>query len=171
VAHGLGGVTVEGIADRSGIAKSTLYRHWPDAAAIVRDAVLARPGQPPRGSSTGGHGRVVEILLHLADELRGTGGAELASLVDAASRDADVAATFTADNERRLGGLVEAVRGALVEHARDRDADLAAQALAGAVIYRALCLHRPAEPAEVEALVAAILGGRGSGMEEVPEAG
>jgi AcrR family transcriptional regulator len=171
VAHGLGGVTVEGIADRSGVAKSTLYRHWPDAEAIVRDAVLARPGQPPPGSSTGGRGRVAEILLHLADELRGTGGVELAALVDAATRDADVAATFTADNERRLGGLVEAVRGALVEHAGERDADLAAQALAGAVIYRALCLHRPVAPDEVAALVDAILGHRRGGIGEVPEAG
>ena len=38
---GFEGLTVEGIAARSGIAKTTIYRRWPNVGAIVMDAFLA----------------------------------------------------------------------------------------------------------------------------------
>ena len=38
---GFEGLTVEGISDRSGIAKTTIYRRWPNVGAIVMDAFLA----------------------------------------------------------------------------------------------------------------------------------
>ncbi len=38
---GFEGLTVEGIAARAGVAKTTIYRRWPNAWAIVMDAFLA----------------------------------------------------------------------------------------------------------------------------------
>ena len=38
---GFEGLTVEGIAARSGIAKTTIYRRWANVGAIVMDAFLA----------------------------------------------------------------------------------------------------------------------------------
>jgi AcrR family transcriptional regulator len=38
---GFDGLTVEGIAARAGVGKSTIYRRWPDAWSIVADAVFA----------------------------------------------------------------------------------------------------------------------------------
>jgi AcrR family transcriptional regulator len=38
---GFDGLTIEGIAIRSGIAKTTIYRRWPNVGAIVMDAFLA----------------------------------------------------------------------------------------------------------------------------------
>src|ERR671919_432697 len=38
---GFEGLTVEGIAARSGIAKTTIYRRWQNVGAIVMDAFLA----------------------------------------------------------------------------------------------------------------------------------
>jgi AcrR family transcriptional regulator len=38
---GFEGLTIEGIAARSGIAKTTIYRRWPNVGAIVMDAFLA----------------------------------------------------------------------------------------------------------------------------------
>src|SRR5580704_10607360 len=34
-------LTVEGVAARAGVGKSTIYRRWPDVWSIVADAVLA----------------------------------------------------------------------------------------------------------------------------------
>src|SRR5947209_3140574 len=41
-------VTIEGIAERAGVGKATIYRWWPSKAAVVMDAVLeaARPRIP-----------------------------------------------------------------------------------------------------------------------------
>jgi len=38
---GFDGLTVEGIAARAGVGKSTIYRRWPDAWSIVANAVFA----------------------------------------------------------------------------------------------------------------------------------
>ncbi len=39
---GLDSLTVEGIADHCGIAKTTIYRRWPNVSAILMDAVLSQ---------------------------------------------------------------------------------------------------------------------------------
>ncbi len=49
-------VTMEKIAERSGVAKMTLYRWWPNKAAVVTDAVrgsLAPTAVPDTGSMAG----------------------------------------------------------------------------------------------------------------------
>jgi len=38
---GFDGLTVEGVAARAGVGKSTIYRRWPDVWSIVADAVFA----------------------------------------------------------------------------------------------------------------------------------
>jgi AcrR family transcriptional regulator len=38
---GFDALTVEGIADRTGVAKTTIYRRWPNVSAIVMDAFLS----------------------------------------------------------------------------------------------------------------------------------
>lgn len=43
VERGVGGLTVEGVASRSGIAKTTIYRRFNDALALAVAAVAARP--------------------------------------------------------------------------------------------------------------------------------
>src|SRR5437868_7982921 len=35
---GYGGVTIESIAARAGVGKSTIYRHWPDKLGLIADA-------------------------------------------------------------------------------------------------------------------------------------
>ncbi len=46
---GYGAVTIEAVAARSGVAKSTIYRHWPGRVELIRDAFLELkpPHAPP----------------------------------------------------------------------------------------------------------------------------
>jgi AcrR family transcriptional regulator len=43
--EGLTGVTHVTVAARSGIGRTTLYRHWPDATALLYDAIVQRMDQ------------------------------------------------------------------------------------------------------------------------------
>ena len=59
VAEGLGGLTVDRIAAESGVSRSTIYRNWPDMAALaceVFDELIHRDGVDlggdPRGRCT-----------------------------------------------------------------------------------------------------------------------
>ncbi|MDO8105643.1 TetR/AcrR family transcriptional regulator [Isoptericola sp. b441] len=53
---GVAGTTIEAVAARSGVAKTTIYRHWPDQRALVRDAfgvALPMPAAPDTGTLAG----------------------------------------------------------------------------------------------------------------------
>jgi AcrR family transcriptional regulator len=38
--HGFRAMTLEGIAEEAGVARATVYRQWPNKAAVVMDAFL-----------------------------------------------------------------------------------------------------------------------------------
>jgi AcrR family transcriptional regulator len=89
---GLGGVSVDAVARRSGVAKTTIYRHWPSRSALLLDAcaqMRARPEVPDTGSLT-------KDLMVLATDLAGRLGSArwptvLPSIIDAAERDPELA--------------------------------------------------------------------------------
>jgi len=91
---GLAGVTVDEVARRSGVAKTTIYRHWPSRQALLL-GVCGRMGPhfdlPDGGSLPKDlHAlaqRVVEQLL------AGSYAAILVSLMDAAECDPDLASS------------------------------------------------------------------------------
>ena len=41
VERGVANLTMEEVANRSGVAKTTIYRHWPERSALVLDTVRA----------------------------------------------------------------------------------------------------------------------------------
>jgi AcrR family transcriptional regulator len=54
--RGIAGTTIEAVAARTGVAKTTIYRQWDSQAALVRDAfdsILRHPRPPSTGSPRG----------------------------------------------------------------------------------------------------------------------
>ena len=151
---GYGGLTVDAIASRAGVARSTVYRHWSGVRDIVASALESRSTQPPPQSTEAPRARVVTLITHLIEALGGEGGSLAIALAGAAEADDELARIHRADSARRFAALVAAVARA----APDRDAELAASALAGAVAYRRLVLGEPLRPGDADALVATVLG-------------
>ena len=89
---GLGGVSVDAVSERSGVAKTTIYRHWPSRTALLLDAcskLSARPQPPDTGTL---RGDLETMALYLAARLQTAGWAKvLPSIVDAAERDPKLA--------------------------------------------------------------------------------
>ncbi|WP_051796963.1 TetR/AcrR family transcriptional regulator [Catenuloplanes japonicus] len=85
-------VTMDRIAARSGVAKMTLYRWWPDKAAVVTDAV--RDSLAP--ASTPDTGAVVTDCL-----------TQLCALVDVLTRYGDASVTAAAMSARGEAGRAD----------------------------------------------------------------
>ncbi|MFF5175646.1 TetR/AcrR family transcriptional regulator [Micromonospora sp. NPDC000089] len=160
--EGYARLTVEGVARRSGINKTTLYRWWPSKPALVaatfRHAVARDLPVPDTGSL---RGDLVALVRSKASFL-GEGPGRLA---------ADVLAHTGADPE--LAGLADEVLGQHCAHvaevtarARARgeltgpvDDHLLADLLLGPVWLRAVVTRRPLSEADADALVDTLLGG------------
>jgi AcrR family transcriptional regulator len=144
--EGLAGVTVDAVARRSGVAKTTIYRHWPSREALLLDA-CAQMGPhfdiPDAGSFPNDlralAQRVVEQLL--SDSY----AAILLSLMDAAERNPDLAALLAAA-ESKLVETVEIIlsraRGRGEVRRLPKPSDVAAL-IVGPLLYRRLFSHEP----------------------------
>jgi AcrR family transcriptional regulator len=68
--RGFGGATVDEISRRSGVAKTTIYRHWPTRTDLLRDA-CSTLGTPLDAPDTGSfEADVTALVMNLAHLLR-----------------------------------------------------------------------------------------------------
>src|SRR5436305_2499197 len=113
---GLGGVNIEEVARRSGVAKTTIYRHWPSRSALLLDA-CSRLGPRPEVPDTGSlGGDLTALVTRLADQLRtASWPAILPSIIDAAERDSEIAQLHA-----RLQAGFSAPYLAVIERAKKR---------------------------------------------------
>jgi AcrR family transcriptional regulator len=158
---GLGGVTVEDVSKRSGVAKTTIYRHWSDRTALIVDACLRMTDGDEEPPDTGSlEGDVRAILTDLAELLATAGWSSvLPSIVDAAERD-----PVTAEVHSRLQRWHAAPLRAALERAARRgeippEADLSAiaAALRGPLYYRRWFSREPIEDSFVELVIQGVL--------------
>ncbi len=166
---GYGSFAIESVCRRSGVAKSTLYRHWPGRLPLIADALRSLNEQPGSAAAGGPLAdqspwqRVVEIVGHLITAFNGSLVAACTpALLDAAERNGELRDLFHAYNAERRQTLVDALV-ALVDAGdfpRRFDPELAAAALAGAVMYRRLMTSAPLRPDDAEALASTVLGPR-----------
>ncbi|HEX2701256.1 MAG TPA: TetR/AcrR family transcriptional regulator [Acidimicrobiales bacterium] len=157
---GYGGLTIEGVAARAGVGKSTIYRHWDGRLELVEDAVrLLKPdAAPPAGGPV--RERVVALLQQVAVSLADSMWSRcLPAIIDAAERDPgvlDIHRRLTCERrEVMVGLLAEGV--ATGEIAAGTDLSLLAEALVGPIIVRRLLFHEPFAPDEVPRLVDQLL--------------
>jgi AcrR family transcriptional regulator len=160
--RGFAALTIEGIASRAGVGKTTIYRHWPNKAAVVMDALLTETDRripvPDTGSVRDDLRQqmlgVVNVLGDPAD-----GGVYVALLAEA-QRDTTLAAAireqFIATRRAQTTSTLERgiARGELPD---DLNRDVVIDALYGALYYRLLVRHAPVVPAYIEQVIDLVL--------------
>jgi AcrR family transcriptional regulator len=156
-AGGISNATVERIAECAGVARSTIYRRWPNAASIVMDAFLEELG-PLIGYDK--RYSIVSVvkrnLQHLVNSTRGPRGELLRHLIGAMQTSADLKQAF-------LDKLIEPRRKLALEtfERAIKDKQLRPQAnpeiildlLYGAIYYRLFVSFRPLDAAFVDDIV------------------
>lgn len=137
--RGYGGTSVDEISRRSGIAKTTIYRHWPTRTDLLREACSTIGTPLNRPDTADFKEALTSVLKNLASHLRGAKWASvLPSIIDAAERDPDIAAMYSGLQEEYSsvfrGILSDAVdKGSLP---KDTDVSVMIAMLVGPLFYR-----------------------------------
>lgn len=150
-------LTIEGVAKRSGVAKSTIYRNWASRAELLVEAFerLAESFVIP---DTGSLVADLEAVCHaltggLADE---PWGRALPSLVGAAAHDPELAKLLGVFARRRLAGFEDIFTRAIHrgELHRATDAAAATEDVVAPLVFRALVTRQTVAADDVRALCA-----------------
>jgi AcrR family transcriptional regulator len=160
---GLGELTIDDISRRSGVAKTTIYRHWPNRSALVIDACSRMTDGQEAPPDTGSlEGDLRAILAGIAD-LLGTArwSSILPSIVDAAEHDPE----FAGIHSRIQHGHAAPLRAALdraavrgeIPPAADRNA--IAAALLGPLFYRRWFSREQIDAEFVEMIIRSAIAG------------
>jgi len=161
--RGYDGLTIEGVADRAGVNKTTIYRWWPSKAALLGAALIEAPLLGIEIPDTGSLRGDLEALLSTALTLftRPPGSRIAVAALGAASHSPELAAharTFFADRLARERPIFDRAiaRGELPPQA---DPMLLMDLLAGAVWVRVVLRQLPVEDDFATRAVGLVLDG------------
>ena len=135
---GLGGVSVDEVSRRSGVAKTTIYRHWPSREALLLDAcsqLSTRPVVPDTGKL---RTDLEALAVGAAMRLQQPWSTVLPSIIDAAERDKELAKLQSQIHAQMRGAFIAVIergqeRGEL---ARSLDAREIVASIIGPIMYR-----------------------------------
>jgi AcrR family transcriptional regulator len=156
-------VTADAIAERAGTSKATIYRWWPNKAAVVIEAFreAIAPELPLRDTGSLREDLTTQVR-NFARVLSGRGGRMLRSFVVAAGSDPDVAAAFRSiwsDPRRIEAKEMLRKKQATGQLRKDADLDLVLDSLYGPLYYRFLVKNDPPSQKYAEALAALVMQG------------
>jgi AcrR family transcriptional regulator len=157
---GYGPMTIEGVAARAGVGKSTIYRHWPGKLELVEDAfrTLKAAVTVPEGGSF--RDRVVGVVAQVADLVaQSTYSACMPALIEAAERDPKVRDFHNRFSSERRAVLVDLLRSGIDsgDLPPASDPELLADALVGPIVLRRLMLPERCDPGLAPRLVDQVL--------------
>ncbi len=156
-------MTVEAIAERAGVSKATVYRWWPNKAAVVMDGFLSTVSSEVPFPHT--DCAQEDIRLHmrrLTKALGGKMGRTVAALIAEGQADAELAEALRSRwlsvrrTEAREILQLGIERGELRD---DIDLEVAVDVLYGPIYYRMLVGHAPLDSDFADALADHIFAG------------
>ncbi|MBX3502132.1 MAG: TetR/AcrR family transcriptional regulator [Alphaproteobacteria bacterium] len=160
---GVAAVTMEGVAQRAGVGKPTVYRHWPNAqavamAALLEDAPAEAGTRPSRGALPALRRQLRQIATMFATPM----GRSVTMMLAAADQDTELSKAFRNHFilARRTDGkalLAAAIADGTLR--TDFDIEVALDMIYGPLFYRLLAGHARLDAAFTEALLDHVLAG------------
>lgn len=159
---GIGGVSIDAVARRTKIAKTTIYRHWPSREALLLDACsrLASHAVAPDTGTLEGDFRA--LAFRLATQLKSARWpAILPSMIDAAERDPKIAQFQTRMQASFSAAYLTVIARARArgEALRERDPTLVVASIMGPLFFRRWFSREPIDDAVVDSVVEGAMAG------------
>jgi AcrR family transcriptional regulator len=153
VERGVANLTIEEVASRSGVAKTTIYRHWPERSSLVLDTVRSCFGEVPT-PDTGSLRSDLDVYFNgmVVNDLSGTIGNLMPSLIEAAGRDSDMELLLDKVSQERQRPILDIVERAQArgELPGDLDPRVVIGTIVGPIVFRKLAWRQPLDAAYVQ---------------------
>lgn len=153
--------TIESVAARCGVGKSTIYRHWDGKTELIVEAMRTLNTQPPPEPDGSPRERIRQLLHHLGHALtEGSLAPAIPALIEAAERDPELRMLLNQYTTDRRRALVDALTLGADTGQIDRaiDPELTAHALSGAIFYARLMTSTPMTAMAIDQLIDTVLG-------------
>jgi AcrR family transcriptional regulator len=167
IERGYDGLAIEAVAEHAGVAKTTIYRHWPTKELLVVEAVRCLKDPPPVPDTGDVRDDLRTLMRGLAVGLRRSRWSNvLPIIVDAAERHPELRRLHRElvrerQNPSRIVLERAIERGDLPA---DADVELGVTLLAGPLFYRRLISQASLRPAFVDQVVDATLAALGASV-------
>lgn len=153
---GINGMSMDDLAERAGVSKTTIYRRWTSKEQLVLDALRSAMG-PLDDVDTGSvHDDLRAYLIELGERMwQGRMSDVLPHLIEVACHDDSLRSRLDDYVQFRRAPML-AILGRGVERgelAADTDLDVLADVLLGPFIYRRLLTHAPLDETFVDRLL------------------
>jgi AcrR family transcriptional regulator len=163
--RGVANLSIEEVAARSGVAKTTIYRHWPERASLIIDttrATFEHVRTPDTGSLRGDLDEYFSGMIR--SDLTGRVGRLIPCLIDAAARDPEIEMLFERISTERQQPLLTIVSRAQErgELPPDLDRDVVVGTVLGPLVFRKVLLRRPVDADYVSKCLDVALTGLGA---------
>lgn len=156
---GLSGVTVDEVSRRSGVAKTTIYRHWPSRESLLLDACSQLSSRPPVPNTGGVRTDLEALACGVAARLHLPWATVMPSIIDAAERDNELAELQSQIHTQMRGAFVTVIERSqkLGELDRSLDARELVASILGPLFYRRFFSREPLNDAFAKKVVARAL--------------
>lgn len=162
--RGIDGFTVDAVSRRSGVAKTTLYRHWGSGGELLVQALdcrIERLPTPDTGSLRGDLEAIFSMLATMSEDP--SHRRLMLDLLSAAARDPELAAVQQAMARERTRPVRQLVSRAIERgEIPDTDVELAALFIEGPVVARMMLSPAPLDRAEIPVVVELLARGLGA---------
>lgn len=155
ISEGQTAVTPTKLAEVSGVAKSTIYRYWPDAGAVIADATQQEAERLPVRRTGDLEADLRAFLEGLRDLLSSPGASIIVAQADIAEREEAAADSLAANGDHRREVLRE-----MLDDPRGGFADTHAQ-LIGPLFMQRFFTRRPITDELITSIVDDYLASRG----------
>lgn len=154
-------LTVDEVAERTKVAKTTIYRRWASKGALVAAAVATRvtPFEPPDTGTL--EGDLLAVATRAHDILNGDLGRIFAGLIGESQLDPDLREIMLTSTRQRRQIYEDVVKRGIHrgELSRDVDVELLVDMLVGAMWNRMLITRAPLRESLPREIVQMILNG------------
>jgi AcrR family transcriptional regulator len=162
--NGYSHLSMERVAEESGVAKTTLYRRWPAKAALCMELYLEVAARELHDPDTG---NIASDLRHICNtvvrlQTRTVAGPAFIGLIAEALSNPESSAAFLVEFAERRREITRRVLKRAIRRGEIRaetDVDLVIDALGGATTFRLLQRHGSLSRKFADALVRLVLSG------------